>query len=201
MWKIDPAVAVPLLAQFHPAVSTTFERYHQPYGRRPGPAGAFGILRAVSEEHLDVLFRVHAEIVLKEGAVIYTPACFLGRMLVDRKTGTVEHLRMSVPGEQGVNINITVTFPLPGEPGKEVTNIVFERVEPMELAGGDASAAAGPWDAEIDEAEAHARLKGAFYKFMDVDWVPIEDAVDTARRLKKPIMAVVLTSPLDDQSC
>ena len=44
MWKIDPEEAAEFLKQFHAYTATSFDRYHQPYGRRPGPAGAFGIL-------------------------------------------------------------------------------------------------------------------------------------------------------------
>jgi hypothetical protein len=202
MWRIEPEAAAAFLRQFHPGASMAFERYHQPYGRRPGPPGAFGILRAASPEHLDVVFRVHAEFVLADGAALYTPACFLGRMLVDRRAGTVESFEMRVPADLGINLNITLTFRLPDDRKKEVTNIVFERVEPMELRGGDPERLAElAWDSEIDLAEAHARLKSAFYKFMDVDWVPLEDAVEVARREQKPIVCIVLTSPLEDQSC
>jgi hypothetical protein len=200
-WRIDPEAAAGFLAQFHPGTSTTFDHYEQPYGRRPGPAGAFGILRAVTPAWLDVLFRVHAEFVLEEGAVVYTPACFLGRMLVDRAAGTVAYLDMRVPGDLSVNLNILLTFPLPGE-RKEVTNIVFERIETMELSGGDAEALARVEAPDaLAPGEAHHRLKKAFYKFLDVDWVPIEEVFERASAVHRPVLAAVLTSPLDDQSC
>lgn len=202
MWTIDAEQAAALLKQFHPRISTTFDRYDQPYGRRPGPAGAFGILRAVSTDHLDVLFRVHAEFDLSEGVALYTPACFLGRMLVDRKAGTVEYLQMRVPTDKSVNVDITLSFRLPQRPRKQVSNIVFEHVDPMELAGGDAGLHARiDWQDELDLEDAHHRLKSAFYKFMDIDWVPPERVVAIAQEAKKPIVFVVLTSPLDDQSC
>ena len=202
MWTIDPERAAAFLRQFHPRISTTFDRYDQPYGRRPGPAGAFGILRAVSADYVDVLFRVHAEFDLSEGVALYTPACFLGRMLVDRQAGTVEYLQMRVPTDKSVNVDITLSFRLPQRPRKQVSNIVFEHVDPMELAGGDAGLHARiDWQDELDLEDAHHRLKSAFYKFMDVDWVPPERVIAIAEEAKKPIVFVVLTSPLDDQSC
>jgi len=202
MWRIDPAAAARFLAQIHPATATDFTHYDQPYGRRPGPAGAFGILRALTPELLDVVFRVHAEFVLKKGAIVYTPACFLGRMLVDRARDEVVYLEMHVPTDLSVNLNVLLTFPLPDDPRKEVTNIVFERVETMGLAGGDPAALARvPGEGTIDPDEAHARLKRAFYKFLDIAWVPPEQAVETAARVERPILFAVLTSPLDDQSC
>jgi len=207
MWAIDPERAALFLQQFHPLVSTTFDRYHQPYGRRPGPAGAFGILRAVSDRYLDLLFRVHAEFDLSEGVVLYTPACFLGRMVIDRQAGRVDYLEMHVPTDRPVNVNITLTFPHPQQPDKEVTNIVFEQVDPMQLVGGDAAALERPaleHPAEQDALaleEAQERLKSPFYKFMDIAWVPTEQVIEIAQKENKPILAVVLTSPLDDQSC
>jgi hypothetical protein len=202
MWSIDPARVVPFLEQIHPRPATSFDRYAQPYGRRPGPPGAFGILRALSHDRLELLFRVHAEFVLREGAVLYTPACFLGRLQVDRATGTVDCFEMHVPTERPVNVNITITFPHPQRPRKEVSNIVFEHVDPMVLEGGDgALLERDDWQAALDLDQAHHRLKSAFYRFMDIDWVPTEKAVEIARELRRPILAVVLTSPLDDQSC
>jgi len=202
MWTIDPGAAASFLEQFNPHASTSFDRYHQPYGRRPGPAGAFGILRAVSADYLDVLFRVHAEFVLMDGAVLYTPACFLGRLLVDRRAGTVDYFQMRVPTDRPVNVNLTLNFRLPDPPRKRVSNIVFEHVDPMELVGGDGERVASiDWEDALDLEDAHLRLKGAFYKFMDIEWVPPEEMLEIAQRVDKPIVAVVLTSPLDDQSC
>ncbi len=202
MWAIDPDRAALFLKQFHPNTSTTFDRYLQPYGRRPGPAGAFGILRAASPGYLDVLFRVHAEFVLAEGVALYTPACLLGRLLVDREAGIVDYFQMRVPTDRAVNLDITLTFPHPDRPRKEVTNIVFEHVDPMELVGGDAERLEHiDWQDALDLDDAHDRLKSAFYKFMDIEWVPTERAVEIAQELDKPIITVVLTSPLDDQSC
>jgi len=49
--------------------------------------------------------------------------------------------------------------------------------------------------------DAHEQLKHAFYKFMDIAWVPAEEMLTLAQKQDKPILLVVLTSPLDDQSC
>ena len=202
MWALDPVAAARPLAQFHPAVSLTFDTYHQPYGRRPCPPGAFAILRAVSEAYYEVDFRVHAEFILRDSQVVYTPACFIGRMLIDRASGTVPFFELSVPSERGVNLNILLTFRIPDDPTKLVTNIVFEKVEPMELRAGERALADGiAWSSALELAVAEERLKTPFYKFMDIAWVPLEDALESAQKVAKPILAAVLTSPLDDQSC
>jgi hypothetical protein len=109
---------------------------------------------------------------------------------------------MHVPTDKSVNVDITLAFKLPKRPKKQVSNIVFERVDPMQLSGGDAELAARvDWQDEIELEDAHHRLKRAFYKFMDIDWVPPEKMIAIAREARKPIVVVVLTSPLDDQSC
>jgi len=202
MWSIDPDRAARFAAQFHPATSTTFDLYAQPYGRRPGPPGAFGVVRAVSDTHVDIAFRLHVEYVLREGVAIYTPACFLGKMLVNRRDRSVESFEAWVPTERAVNVNLTLFFPHPHNPEDMMSNIVFEKVEVMDLRGGDLELADRlAWDEQITETEAFDELRSAFYKFMDIEWVPMEEALAVAKERNKPLMAVVLTSPLDDQSC
>ena len=145
---------------------------------------------------------MHAEFVLADGAALYTPACFLGRMLVDRQTGKVESLEMHVPTDKSVNVDITLTFPLPGHPHKQVTNML-RRVDPMELSGGDGALAGRlRWQDEIGVDEAQERLKGAFTVHGHRPGSRRGTGrLEIAREVKKPILLVVLTSPLDDQSC
>lgn len=42
MWTIDPQKAASFLQQFHAHTSTSFDRYRNPYGRRPGPTPTLG---------------------------------------------------------------------------------------------------------------------------------------------------------------
>ena len=50
-------------------------------------------------------------------------------------------------------------------------------------------------------AEARAKLKGSFYRFLDIQWVKPELAVEQAREQNRPILAIVMWGDLDDQSC
>ena len=201
LWSIDEMQAARFLEQIHPRPATEFTTYGQPYGRRPGPPGAFGVVRALSETHADVLFRLHAEFILQPN-VVYTPACFLGRMLIDRQSGTVESFQMKVPTERSLNLTLTVSIPHPDDLSSMVSTLLFERVDQVELIGGDeAMFETTNWTAEMDVAHAHETVKRPFYRFLEIDWVPYDDVLRRAEIEKKPILAVVMTSPLDDQSC
>ena len=154
-------------------------------GRRAGPDGAFAVLRAVSSSHLDIVFRIHAEFdVLPKPwngkfptEAWYTPACFLGRLVLNRRAGTIEYFRLGVPTDK------TSTFTsrrrmINGTEGHDVIH-----VERMELMGGDPHVVDGiQWQDQIETAQAHSRLAKVFYKFKEIDWVAFDQAQATARR-------------------
>jgi hypothetical protein len=205
LWAIDPAKAVIFLKQFHPQASP----HSASIGRRPGPDGAFGILRGVSESHLDIAFRVHAEFELapKSGYfpaqyVWYTPACFLGRIIVNRKAGTIEYFRLGVPTDIVRNIHGTV-LTAPDEQHPDGYRVYqFMRADRMELVGGHLPGMNElRWTEEIDPGKAHDTLAKIFYKFKEIDFVPFSQVQVIARQQNKPIFAFVALGALDDQSC
>jgi hypothetical protein len=201
VWSIDKVKAAAFLKQIHPHPTTQFAEYAGPYGRRPGPAGAFGVVRAISPTHLDIFFRLHAEFVLIP-SVVYTPACFLGRMLINRKAGTVDYFQMAVPHDRAFNLTLTVSVTDPRDFSSLLTSLNFEHVEQMELQGGDNDDLAQvDWEGEIDLENAHRKLKSIFFNFYDINWVSFDDVLEIAKEENKPIFAVVVTSALDDQSC
>lgn len=199
-WTIDPARAGRFLDQFHAGVSTSFDRYDASYGRRAGPPGAFGVVRALSPTHVEIVFRLHAEFFLHP-TLVYTPASFIGRMLIDRDARAVEYFEMRVPTEHTINVTLSVNGRHP-ETGAPVTTLLFERVARMALRGGNRPALEGvAWKDAMSLAEARDRLRRCFYKFLDIDWVPFDDVLEVAKAHDRPIFAVVLTSPLHDQAC
>ena len=189
VWRIDVKRAAQFLTQFHPAISTHINST----GRLSGPDGGFAIVRALSPDYVEIAFRIHAEIEPEEG-VFYTPAHFSGFMTINKQTKRVERFRLAIPTE---SLNATLTVALPTE---ALVDIVH--VERMELSGSlpDANASI-PWMDEIDEAEAALRLKRLFYGFMEIKWVPFEQAVAIAQTERRPLFAVVLWGRLDEQSC
>ena len=57
------------------------------------------------------------------------------------------------------------------------------------------------WDAAITMEEAHRALELKFYKFSEVDWLPIDEAVTQAKATNRPIHAIHVWGCLDDESC
>jgi hypothetical protein len=206
-WSIDPGKVAPLLRQFHAAPSMHLDGE----GRRVGPDGAFGILRAVSPSHLDIAIRVHAEFDVSSDLppelrvkAWYTPAYFSGQMIVNRERGTVEYFRLAIPADRVLNAHLTMKMlglPSPAPPrGKSLTHLMAH-IDRMELEGGNPElATTDPPDA-LTQAEAERRLQRLYYKFMDVHWLPFDDVLAAAREKHRPILAVVLWGNLDDQSC
>ena len=199
MWAIDRDKAAVFLKQFHPSLST----HVASAGRRPGPDGAFAVLRAVSPSHLDIVFRVHAEFdLVPEHTDLpllhawYSPACFLGRVVVNRDAGTVEYFQLGVPIDRKTNMHSTCWTIY----GIRAHNT--GRVDRMELVGGSLQGVEGVrWTNAIETAKAHDKLAAVFYKFLDIDFLPFDRMLAAAGEEKKPILAVVLLGAIDDQSC
>jgi hypothetical protein len=210
VWALDGDKMVGVLKQFHPRPSLQLVAS----GRRAGPDGAFALLRAVSPSHVDIVFRIHAEFSLTpedwrpDRSLIpgrplirawYTPAYFTGRVLVNLKTGTVDHFRLALASDQALNVHLTLEAKWPRET-RQPHEIV--RVEQMELTGGDGGPAAKvSWTKALTPAEADRRLAKVFYKFLDIDWVPFDQVAAQARSQNRPIFAIVSWGAFDDQSC
>jgi hypothetical protein len=201
MWALDLEKVAEILKQFHPHVSMHLAAK----GRRAGPDGAFATLRAESDDYLDIAFRIHAEFNLTpkdfrrhllQKTLWCTPACFAGRMVVNRKAGTVDYFYLDLPQDKSLNMHLTMFVP----PYGEHHDIV--RVEHMRLEGGNSRLLEETrWNRQVDLAAAKARLTHQFYKFNDIDWVPADKALAAAHERHKPIFAMVMWGSLDDQSC
>ena len=119
-----------------------------------------------------------------------TPACFWGRLIVDKQQGTVEYFRVWLPTENYLNFHLTVRDLFDGETDNR-RDIVH--VEQMELVSENQELPGSlVWTNSIDMADAEHRLKKVFYAFENIQWVPWEQAVSTAAAQHKPILAIVL---------
>src|SRR5262249_46728758 len=78
IWPLPAAAPLPFLRQFHPGATSDM---HINNGDSPG---AYACLRAVGDRHAEMVFRIHAEFVLRDG--FFTPAQFAGTLVVDRTT-------------------------------------------------------------------------------------------------------------------
>jgi hypothetical protein len=190
-WPVPRDAVLPFLRQIHPGARAEL---HHGFGAYPG---AFACLRAVSEEHVEVLFRAHAELEL-EGGVTYTPAQLEGRLVLERASGRPLALSIALP-DRDTNVDVNVPMePRPDVPeGGFLADIGW--VPRMEVASVPAAPIA--WTSSIPDVDARARLARRFYPFARVDWLPFDEAVAAARELGKPLHVVVLFGALDDESC
>jgi hypothetical protein len=202
VWSLDLDKMAEILKQFHPHPLMHLVAS----GRRAGPDGAFALLRAVSPSYVDIVFRIHGEFYLtpsegrfKDVDAWYSPAYFSGRVLVNKNTGTVDHFRLALPTDKMLNVHLTVDAARRG-----YTSVARDivRVERMELIGGDAELANHiSWQKALSSDEANAQLAKVFYKWMDIDWTPIDQVLTHSRSQNRPIFALVSWGATDDQSC
>jgi hypothetical protein len=207
-WAIDPAKVAAVLTQFHPRPSMHLVAQ----GRRAGPDGAFAVLRAVSGDYLDIAIRVHAEFFVTPPdwsdpnvtiKAWYTPAYFTGRVLVNRRAGTVEYFRLALVNDKALNVHLTMAFQDAQGRG-DFHDIV--RVERMELVGGDAAADdKAAWTKSLGERESERKLAKLFFKFLEIDWLAFEKVANKAKAKakaeSKPILAIISWGSFEDQSC
>jgi hypothetical protein len=202
IWAIDSDKVAEFLKQFHPCPSMHLVAK----GRRAGPDGAFAVLRAVSSSHLDILFRAHAEfdvmpddmkLELPVPEAWFSPAYFLGRLVIDRQAGSVEYFRLGVPTDSEYNAHVTFAT---GHPGQEVHG--WMRLKCMELVGGNPRCIEGAsWTDQIEPADALGRLAKVFYTFKQIDWVAFDKVQDIARAQQKPILVMSALGAMDEQTC
>ena len=139
-------------------------------------------------------FEFHAEIE-PDQSVFFTPAHFSVSLLVNKQLGTVEHFQLGIPTDEGLNATLTVALPT-----EALVDIVH--VDRMELIGANGGQRPEiDWTDQIELSDAEMKLKKLFYGFMEIEWVPAEDAISLAEAQQRPIFAVVLWGGLDEQSC
>ncbi len=197
VWELDPNGLITFLHQFHKGASPTV--YH-------GAEGAFACLRAFSSDYAEVVFRIHADFTLESAAYKawqdenssedddnksrFVPSHFVGRLLINLKKGTVRTFSLHLPPR---NSNVIIS-------AFGGIDMVF--VPRMELLTTDETDQDGiAWDAAITMEEAHRALELKFYKFSEINWLPIDAAVIQAKETNRPIHAIHVWGCLDNESC
>ena len=148
-------------------------------------------LRAYNDEFAEILFRIHGQFVMMRGWL--TPSQFAGHLVIDRVQEKIVSFKIHVP-ETILNFDIGWTQ----ENGDTYADIGF--CPQMELCAG-----AQPQDAEfvasITQEEAERTLALQFYKFQQINWVSLEEALEMAPAQQKPVHAISVDGPLFDESC
>ena len=195
VWELDANSVVSFLHQFHPGATADLG-----YGEE----GAFACLRACSSDYAEIAFRIHAEFTLKSAAyqewqeendereseARFIPSQFAGKILVNLKSGTVRAFSLALPARNSnVDLNAYGGADMVYVPRMEL--LATDETDPNEIA----------WDAAITTGEARRMLGLKFYKFAEIDWLPIDEAVVQAKATHRPIHAILVWGCLDDESC
>lgn len=182
VWNLDPERILPFLHQFHPGATLDVG-----YSGN----GAKACLRALSPEYADIVFRIHARFTLNASIEAYLrPAQFAGHLLINRNDGTICQWTLSLPNRNSnVDIGAFRTHDIGFVPRMELRSL--SETQPEWIA----------WEVAITAEEADKKFQNALYKFAEIEWTPIEDAVNLAKASKRPIHAVLLFGVLDDESC
>ena len=195
VWELDANSVVSFLHQFHPGATADLG-----YGEE----GAFACLRACSSDYAEIAFRIHAEFTLKSAAyqewqeendereskARFIPSQFAGKILVNLKSGTVRAFSLALPARNSnVDLNAYGGADMVYVPRMEL--LATDETDQDEIA----------WDAAITTEEALRMLALKFYKFAEIDWLPIDEAVVQAKATNHPIHAILVWGCLDDESC
>ena len=197
LWELDSEGVVQFLRQFHPGATTKLHH---------GTEGAYACLRALSSKYAEITFRIHADFALSsiaygnwrrdnslkedEGKARFIPSQFAGRLVVNLKEKTVRAFSLALPPR---NSNVDIN-------AYGGADMVF--VPRMELVGANADDQCEiVWDTAITEDEARRALELKFYKFAEIEWRPVEEAVKLAVETGRPIHAILVWGALDDESC
>jgi hypothetical protein len=191
LWRIEPQDGIlALLKQLHP----------NPQMIRGDSKGAWACLRAYNAEFAEIVFRIHAQFVLEPPQAVFkdswlTPSQFAGKLVIERNRGRIAFFEMRVP-QRTINFNVSWTH-------EDFNNIVYTEsafCQRMELIVGAANDAP-EFAVNILEKEAEHKLILQFYKSQQINWVLMDEALEVAKTLQKPIHVVSVDVPLDDESC
>lgn len=188
LWQIKEEGALELLRQLH--ANPTLDM--------PNSRGLWACLRVYNDEIADVVFRIHAEFDLVDGR--FTPSQFAGCLIIHRIEEKVAFFQMHVP-DSTLNFNAVKreTETYKGSP-TFTADIGF--CPQIELCAGTQDVLQDTEFTEaITQAEAAQALAGRFYKFQQINWVPLEEALGLAQAQQKPIHAISVNGPLMDESC
>ena len=193
LWQIEEAGALELLRQLHPNPRLDMRDYGDP--------GLWACLRVYTDEFADIVFRIHAEFKLGDGW--FTPSQFAGHLVINRSEETVAFFQMRVP-DGPVNFKVGWEDEKSWCDSNWIADTGF--CAQMELRAGnedvlqDITARASN-STVITQEEAEHALNCQFYKSEQINWIPMEAALELAQAQQKPIHAISIDGPLADETC
>lgn len=186
LWKVSQTGALTLLKQLHPNPSMFL---HINAG---DSLGLWACLRAYNDKYADIVFRIHAEFVLKDGW--FTPSQFTGHLVIDRIHEKVAFFEMYVP-EGTVNFDVNRKLH-----GMRIAGAGF--CSKMELRTGTKDILEKiQFTESITQKAAERALILRFYKSQQINWVHPDQVLEMSKTQQKPIHAISIDGPLVDESC
>lgn len=186
LWRINSKGVITLLKQLHPKPNLTL---HINAG---DSLGLWACLRAYNDIYADIVFRIHAEFVLKDGW--FTPSQFTGHLVIDRIQEKVAFFEMYVP-EGTVNFDVNRKLH-----GMRIAGAGY--CPQMELRTGTKDFLKDiKFTEAITQKAAERALILRFYKSQQINWVPPDQVLEMSKAQQKPIHAISIDGPLIDESC
>lgn len=184
-WQIQEEGVLTLLKQLHPnpRLKLTIDSGDS--------RGLWACLRADNDELAEIVFRIHAEFIMETGK--FTPSQFAGHLVIDRIQEKVVSFKMHVPP---TTLNFDAGWTQ--ENGGPFAEIGY--CPQMELCT-DTQPQDTEFAAAITHEEAERALSSRFYKFQQINWVSLEEALEIAPVQQKPIHVISVDGPLFDEAC
>lgn len=189
-WQIEQTGVLEFLKQLNPNPNLDM---HINIG---DSSGMWACLRAYNDELAHIIFRIHAEFQLEDGW--FTPSHFAGELIIDRTKEEVVSFRQHVPEGKWFDVN--------WKKDKDDPNYFYSTASgvcpKIELYSGSRDGQnQTKYIAFISKEEAQQKLIKQFYKSQQINWVPFENAIELAHTQQKPIHALSIDGPLDDEAC
>ncbi len=187
-WQIEEEGVLTLLRQLHPNPELDLDM------DSGDSHGLWACLRAYNNEFAEILFRIHADFVMKNGR--FTPSQFAGYLVINRLEKKVMSFKMYVPES---TLNFDAAWRPPDLP-RGAAEIGF--CPKIELCAGTSSVVQDTeFTASITEKVAKHALILRFYKSQQINWVSLAEALEIAPAQQKPIHAISIDGPLADEAC
>lgn len=190
---------------------------------RFGPQGTVAVIRGISINLLDIVFRMHAEFQLNKPPNYpfwFTPSQFKGRILINRNSSSVFYFNMEVPSDRKLNVDMEWLNGPQETDGMEVDlgfipqlqlistgpSIKLNNINSNEIfihgpSDYEASISNIEWSEEIDMEDALKIIEQTMYPFKQITYYNFTEAYIRAKNENKLIHAILLWGALDDQSC
>ena len=182
-WKIDPESALQLLKQL--AEEPQLELWNHE------DIGQWALLRGFNDNYAEIVFRIHTVFAFKDG--MFTPSQLAGTLIIDRRLEELKYFEISVPPS-------TLNFDAHREFDDELT-LTECGVCQIEMTAGEKVAQQLTYSEEISMEEARLGLARRFYPAQFIEWVTLEEAVEMAKLLDRPIHVVSADGTFMDESC